>query len=236
MWLLRVNKREKGPAVCSSLSGDEERIKTLLAGDAKAIASGLNWLDQHYRHRIAGFVRRRCRTLSPDELAEVWQETLLSLYRMIASGNFTPDGALEGLLRILAMRRGQDRLRRNATWTRPITVQLQQLQEPQLIEKWLGLTALQRQELVELICESIDRLPPRQHTVWRVYVAHYPESSQLDYLTEEVRKATAEQQVQQNLEIQDNSADLPSKKAVSGALYAGRKKIREDLRRKGYDL
>ena len=79
-------------------------------------------------------------------------------------------------------------MRRNAAWQRPIDALVRDLKEPQLVEKWQALKALQGGEAIELVNESVEKLPPRQKLVWRVYVAHYPDSAQLDYLTEQVRK------------------------------------------------
>ena len=219
--------------MCSSLSGDESRIKVLLAGNEDDVAAGLNWVDQNYRYKICGLLRRRFPGLLPEDLPEVWQDSLVSLYRMTSQGTFERDGALDGLVWTLAMRRAQDRLRRNASWYHPIDARMQEMREPQSLERWQALDAMQRRELVELICESITRLPPRQNLVWRTYVTHYPDSERLDFLTDEVRKVL--QQSRADAADQDPDKSL-SKKAVSQALYAGREKIREDLKRKGYEL
>jgi DNA-directed RNA polymerase specialized sigma24 family protein len=222
--------------VCSSLSSDDEQIKALLAGESQAVAKGLTWIDHNYRYKISGLLRQRFAGLSAEDLAEVWQDSLVALYRMISQGTFRPEGQLAALLWTLAVRRGQDRLRRNATWHRPIDVLMHDLREPQLTEKWHALNALQRREAVELICDSIARLPPRQNLVWRVYVRHFPDSERLEFLTTEVRRAlSADRSPSAAASGPDESLAL-TKKSVSSALFAGREKIREDLKRKGYDL
>ena len=219
--------------MCSSLSGDESRIKGLLTGNEDEVAAGLNWIDQNYRYKICGLLRRRFPGLLSEDLPEVWQDALLSLFRMIRLRAFERDGPLEGLVWTLAMRRAQDRLRRNVSWYKPIDAQMQEMREPQSLERWQALDALQRSELVELICDSITRLPPRQNLVWRTYVTHHPDSDRLDFLTDEVRKVLQQSRADA---VDQDPEKLLSKKAVSQALYAGREKIREDLRRKGYEL
>jgi DNA-directed RNA polymerase specialized sigma24 family protein len=222
--------------VCSSLSSDDDQIKGLLCGDAKSVAKAIDWIDQNYRYKIGGVLRRAFRGLSSEDLADVWQDSLVDLYRMTCYGTFRREGALAGLLRTLAVRRGQDRIRRNATWHHPIDLLMKNFREPQLRERWQSLDALQRREVVELICAAIERLPSRQKLVWRVYVEHYPSSESLEYLTEEVQKWVALGADELANEESDDAESPVTKKSVSGALYAGRVKIREDLKRKGYDL
>jgi DNA-directed RNA polymerase specialized sigma24 family protein len=229
--------------VDSPLSGDEARIKALLLGNDQAVASGLNWIDQTYRYKFCGLLRRRFPSLSPDDIRDVWQDALVSLYRMTTQGKFDGEGPLDGLLWQLAFRRGQDRLRRNATWLRPIDNLMQEVPNAELRDKWQALNELQRREIVQLICDSIARLPPRQKLVWRVYVAHFPKSQRLDYLTEQVRRANGDVPGGELRSEGEPSSDreplrggVLTKKAVSNALYAGREKVRDDLKRKGYDL
>lgn len=222
--------------MCSSLSSDDDQIKELLRGDDKSIAKAITWIDQNYRYEIGGKLRRKFRGLSSEDLVDVWQDSLVDLYRMTCHGTFRREGELAGLLWTLAIRRGQDRIRRNATWHHPIDLLMKNLREPQLRERWQSLDALQRREVVELICEAIERLPPRQNLVWRVYVEHYPGSESLEYLTEEVRKYVDEDAGAVASEDGGEAEPSVTKKSVSGALYAGRMKIREDLKRKGYDL
>ena len=217
----------------SPFDGDDEEIKRLLTGNNEEVAEGLNRVDQRYRYRICGLLRVCFPQMLSEDLSEVWQETLVSLYSMADSGRFDLEGSIEGLLRTMASRRGQDRMRRNAAWQRPIDALVKDLKEPQLVEKWQALKALQGGEAIELVNESVEKLPPRQKLIWRVYVAHYPDSAQLDYLTEQVRKVIGSQGADGGVE---ESGTTLSKKAVSSALHAGRAKIREDLKRKGYDL
>jgi DNA-directed RNA polymerase specialized sigma24 family protein len=228
-WRLEV----KEIFVCCLVFDDEEQIKELLLGSGDDIAAGLNWLDRVYRYKFSGLLRRRFPGMPSEDLPEIWQETLVSLFRMAGSGEFDRQGRLGGLLWTLAVRRGRDHMRRNASWHRPIDVLMRELPQPQLVEKWQGLNELQRGEVVQQICESVERLPPRQNLVWRVYVASHPASERLDYLTEQVRIAAASQTSGTD---GDGSGDTLTKKAVSRALQEGRDKIRRDLKRRGHDL
>ena len=209
----------------SALPQDNERIKRikdLLAGDADDIAEGLNQIDKEYRYRICGKLRWWFPGALPQDLPEIWQDTLWTVYRMTTNGRFRQSGSIYGLLCRVAFYRGQDFMRRHACWQRPVEALMAEHNELQSVESWQAIDFVQVHEVVEAIYESIEQLPPRQKQVWQVYVDHFPESTCSEHLVTKVREAA------------DHGE--PTRKAVSNALYEGRKRIITDLKSKGYHL
>jgi hypothetical protein len=224
----------KGTAlVFFPLPGDEEPIKALLEGNDADIEAGLNWLDQQFREKVCGLLRRRFPGMPSADLAEVWRDSLLTLHYMVRRGSYDSSGSLIALVWRIAVRRSQDRLRRNPGWDHPIDAMMRDVTDPEILEKWRQLNALQKTEIVDLICDSANKLPPQQQLVWRLYVEYFPESQDIERLTEEIRNSVASP-ARDSLLVE--TATNLGPEIVTAALQAGRAKIREDLKRKGYEL
>jgi RNA polymerase sigma factor (sigma-70 family) len=209
---------------------DDRRIKHLLIGDETELAAGLSEVDTIYRYKVGGLLRKRLSVLASEDLPEIWQDTLVSLFLLAKRRKLNLDKDLGGLIWTLARRRAYDQMRRNASWQLPIDSMMQHLFEsPQSGNSPPGRT-LDLSEIIDLVCQTIDRLPPRQRLVWRVYVDHYPDSQKLGYLTEQVRRYLESTSVGGDGEAQERL----TLKAVASALDRGRQRIREAIRKKGY--
>jgi DNA-directed RNA polymerase specialized sigma24 family protein len=100
--------------------GKDESIKSLLlSSDALDRRKGFVELDEGYRRCVSGYVRswsnRHAVRISPEDLADIWSETLTCVIDSVEGGRFHFDGDLGAYLRTIARRRAIDLLRRRIT-------------------------------------------------------------------------------------------------------------------------
>lgn len=96
---------------------DDDTIKRLLASDSMCLReSGLVHLDRVKRKRFFVLLRRCSRRygwrLAGDDIAEAWQETLLSIWKNVNAGEFRFTGRLNAYVGKIFFRRAVDILRR----------------------------------------------------------------------------------------------------------------------------
>lgn len=77
---------------------DEEEVRILLMGNEEEIREGLSQVHEHYERRVCAGIRRRYSWLSPEDLADVWGETLAALIEKVRSGKFDAERSLPSLL------------------------------------------------------------------------------------------------------------------------------------------
>ena len=180
---------------------------------------GLEMLDQKYRRQIPAYIRHWSDALryglNAADLSDIWQETLMSVWRQVGRGNFKENGRLDALLRTIARRRAIDLLRR-----RPPHEWILGELEFEWVE-WLD----RNEELVVALEDCATRLTERLRVVLLVDVdlfhAHGQEWVPLVELVIEINRRL-------NLSM--------SKKAVSNCRCRARQAMRDCLNEKGYDV
>jgi DNA-directed RNA polymerase specialized sigma24 family protein len=194
---------------------NDDVIKNLLlSGDSTRIEVGLILLDREYRNYIAGCVRRWSNRyklrIPPDELADIWQETLMCVTRNVLNGKFTFDGKLGAYLGRIAYCRTIDYLRRLIPNCRAAEEQMETLCSPG-----------SRRDLIERIEACCSRIPETLQVVLRCDVRLFYQEFKwpsLAELTDEVNK-------QNGLEL---STDV-----VRARRYRARQQLRAILRGTG---
>lgn len=91
----------------------EQQIKKKLSSSRwEDRHDGLVLLDRTYREFISWHIHSWAVSLTSEDLADVWQETMLSLARRVMGGKFTNNGSLTAYLRTVANAKAIDMLRK----------------------------------------------------------------------------------------------------------------------------
>jgi RNA polymerase sigma factor (sigma-70 family) len=200
--------------VCRPEDLDHE-VTRLLRGGTTEEARGVDLIHEHYRRPVCFRARKRFPSLSAEELADGWLETLVGIVKMARRGTLQPGKPLAGLLHYIMRCRCTETLRRRV---RRREVSESELTEPVPVTD-SGVSALLTNEAFDLLWQAIENLPSRQRQVWEAY-ARLGLVASITELTAETSAATGEEL---------------SETAVRRALQEGRHTIREFFRRKGYD-
>ena len=200
---------------------DEERIRSLLCGGDREVAEALTQIVCHLRTSLCGWLRRNFPGLTPEDLADTWQETLLSVITAVRSGRFDARRPLIPWLCTIAYRRATDVTRRRSSARDALAAVGRAIAGTSTGQRWKELDAQERTEALELTLEHIETLPNLQRLVLRTFSDHYPESRDMNVLRDLVSRTRGEQ------------ATLAS---VKRALQEGRRKLREFLQRNGHGL
>ncbi len=164
---------------------DDERIKSLLlSGDSREQERGLILLDGAYRAAVSGHVRAWSDShgvpLSSDDVADVWQNTLLSVHGNVQKGAFRRDGELFAYLCTIARRRAVDILRRRVP------------EYEDAVEEFSSAgTRCPECEVLEEVQACVDKLPEKYQVVMECDVRlffRYDGWPPLDALIEEVNR------------------------------------------------
>lgn len=200
---------------------DEEQVRTLLRGGDREVAQALTQIVCHLEKGVCGWLRRSFPGLPPEDLADTWQETLLSVITAVRNGRFDPHRPLIPWICTIAYRRATDLTRRKSSANDALAAVGREIAETSTGACWKGLTAEERNEALELTLRHIETLPTMQKTVLRTFSEHYPETRDMETLRKIVSQSRGEQ------------VTLAS---VKRALQEGRRKLKEFLDRTGYGL
>ncbi len=202
--------------MCCPRQDPEEQIKGLLLGDESDVASGIALIHQSYGQVIGCWIERCFCSLSPEDVADAWQDTLFCLVQMVADQQFQQEGSLFALLSGIMRWRSIDLLNANTKYQQSLD---RYREKVACCGDVADVDPLFLDEVFHLISEGIDNLPARQKTVWEAYRACGFSVRNLSELVEAVEKATGVSQTHNS---------------VRRARQEGRDKIRKHLRRKGY--
>ncbi len=198
---------------------DEEQVRNLLGGGDREVAEALAQIICHLQAGLCGWLRRNSPGLTPEDLADTWQETLLSVITAVRNGRFDARRPLLPWLCAIACRRATDVSRRRSSAKDALAAMGRALAGTSTGQQWKDLAARERDEALELTREHIETLPAMQRIVLRTFSDHYPESRNMETLRVLVSKARGEE------------ATLAS---VKRALQKGRRKLKEFLERNGH--
>ena len=192
---------------------DEREVRALLRGDAVSVEHAIGLVSRHLRDGVCGWIRRRYPALSTDDLADVWQDTLLAVLQSIRQGRLESDRPLAPWLATVAWRRAADLRRRRSSESRALTAVGEALERA----GWSQVSGEDERALLEDVLERIATLPRRQRIVLRAFSDGYPETASMETLRRQASESCGE--------------DL-SLAAVKRALQEGRRKLREMLDRR----
>jgi len=195
----------------------EDRIIRLLLGDDRDVENGIELIHDSYSDSIGCWIQRGFGSLSAEDVADAWQETLLCIVRMVVDRQFQENGSIFALLCSIMRRRSIDVLNANKRYQNALERYRHCVGRS---DEVANVDPLFRDEVFHLICEATESLPPKQKTVWDAYRGCGFAVRNLVELVEAVAKATGVR---------------PSEDSIRRARQEGRDKIREHLRRKDYE-
>ena len=102
---------------------DDEEVRLLLLGGGQDHRVGLERIHQQLRDGLCGIVRKHYPGLTADDLADLWDQTMVDFYAKVRKGEFDPDRPLVPFLRKVILRRAADMrrqswLQKGSTWVR----------------------------------------------------------------------------------------------------------------------
>jgi len=184
------------------------------------IREGFTLIEKHLRDPICGWLRVNYYPgISADDLADLWQETLVEFLKQIRGDKYTGERKVfTDLCRIISTN-AIDNRRRHKSREKLMQAVGEALRGTQTGQKWKDCDPATRREVLQLIREAATTLPEKQRQVLEAFVANFPESQDM----QELRRMTSE--------LTGTEETVAS---VKGNLREARKKLRGILRRKGY--
>ena len=150
----------------------ERAIIDMLLGDPDGFDAGMTLVDMHYKEDILGAMGRRYDHISPWDLDDAWQRTLLGLMKRIRKGKFRKSGSLRGLLHKMCRRKLLDILLSRRRAQCKIYRYFRNVAEINRLHPEYGifdLDTLATEDIYQAMCVAIDALPRVQHLVWRTF-------------------------------------------------------------------
>jgi DNA-directed RNA polymerase specialized sigma24 family protein len=163
-------------------------IRPLLQGDRADLEAAFTEINSHLRNWFIHKVRLRLPgLLSPEDLADAWQETLRELFKAVRTGRFDPHRELYPWLWI-------DNARRNASYAnlmQRVQGEMSPIDEsfPAVVDE-----EEERSLLIERMNQVIRDLPVRQQTVLRVFLDQFPTTLDKETLRERVSEASGREE------------------------------------------
>lgn len=199
--------------------GQERKVRQLLNGPEKDRAEALKCIDGLFRHPVCSHIAKRFPGMSIEDLADCWSETLRDIWQASQKRaiDVDTDRPLESFIWKIMYSRAADSRRRRRKFDEIVHEIGSSLRGTSVGRTWGSLDPLERKELLEIIRDSISRLPSRQKMVLQAFTDHFPISMK-DLAREVSLLAGAE----------------VTEKAVERALEEGRAKLREAIGRTPY--
>jgi DNA-directed RNA polymerase specialized sigma24 family protein len=196
----------------------EQIERWLSSGCEEMICRAVEQVDELYRERTMGLLRRWSwmygSPITNEDLPEIWNDTLLCVFKSAMNHHYRRRGSLEAYLRCIATRRAIDRSRRMRCRSRmsPLTEET----EP------FGCDEDRMPDLIEQIEAAYDRLTARQRLVLECSIRFWVRNLSaptLGGLTAEINDRRAK-----------NGEEPLSEKAVQSALERAFRKLRDVLK------
>lgn len=192
--------------------------------------TAIEFLDLDYREQIIQYIKRvTWGRLKPDELMDVYQETILGLIQKVARGDFDPARPLR-LVYDIAWKKSCDVLRRsskfrmNTNEDHLLNAVASSLRGTEVGSNWILLTVSERNEFREVVLEAVRELPKYQQIVAQCYLDCFEDvlnEGSFRPLAEAVSKVTGRVETVAN---------------VKSAWHVARKKLAAELTRRGITL
>jgi DNA-directed RNA polymerase specialized sigma24 family protein len=169
---------------------DKDVRQLLVGGDADQ-AEAFNQVDTHLRKRFVKGLRGRVRLLlGPEDLADAWQETLRDLLKAVRARDIDPERELCPRLWTIFIRRTFDCLRRRDLDQGLLTGIKERLSGTTAGDVLGRMDEEERAQLFTAVRQVVGTLPARQRTVIETFVAHFPETEDMETLRRRVSEAT----------------------------------------------
>lgn len=200
---------------------DPEEVGLLLIGADEELDRGLDKIDRSMGPPVCGWLRKKFwGLLSPEDLKDIWQDTLIAIFTAVKAGEFDPDGKLEPYVWTIAKNRAISRVRRLGTEKEAHDDIARGLRNARLGEWAARLTPAERSEFNRLISEAVRSLPDKQRLTLAIWAFNLPASKDMKTLIALVSEATGEPE---------------TRASVVGALREARKRVRPFLMERGYE-
>ncbi|NND97832.1 MAG: sigma-70 family RNA polymerase sigma factor [Pirellulaceae bacterium] len=205
----------------------DEAIERLLASDCeRAQRTGVIYLDTEKRKYIFRILRAISRNFSSEDLADLYQETLLEIWKNAAAGKYEARGRLNAYICCIAAHTAIDEIRRRCA-VRRAAVMKDFDSEMSSDRRRPCTTGRTFEDFRTFVLSAFDRasemagLTDRHHHVMRIFI---------ELLLEYNRKpSTAELTEAVNATKWRTGNDPMSKSAVKSALRDARRKLRSQL-------
>jgi DNA-directed RNA polymerase specialized sigma24 family protein len=199
---------------------DEDIRLKLVAGSDDDIRDAFERIDKEYRVPICAWVRKNCYPgMSVDDLAEMWQDTMVELLKKVRDGKYGGNQRVFSDLCQIISRNTIDSRRKHRTRDRVLDDIGKSLAGTLTGERWKSARPEERLELLELIRQEGARLPEKQRQVLEALISHFPETEDMQVLRMHTSELTGKEE---------------TLAAVKGAIAVVRRKLRGVLTRKGY--
>ena len=203
---------------------DAEEISILLIGSQDEQRKAINLINKHLRGALCFKIRQVALSISPEELAQVYQEVLLNVWDAAREKRYDANQPLLPFLFTLAQRRAVDWIRKTQTRRKNESELLDEiakaLKDTRVGEAWqIVAEKNDGHNRMEIIRRAIMRMPQRQRQVAAVIIEHFP-------------KELTSQQICD--EIYENTRERLTVLAIKGARREAGKKIKEVLINAGY--
>ncbi|MBE7457442.1 MAG: hypothetical protein KJ057_13095 [Phycisphaerae bacterium] len=201
------------------MAGDKEvefQIVQLLQGGQADRNDAFRLLHDHFRHPLCGAARGHNANI---DLLNLWGDTLAWFSSHSQSIEYDASASPIPLLRRFMICRAIDERRRHSAHDAVLQELGLRLRDSRVGAWWQDLPVIERHEILAEITKIIDRLPPRQRQVLRLFVQAFP-------LTQSMAKL-------RELVAADEGRPV-SQAAVERALQEGRRKVRAAFEERGY--
>ena len=203
---------------------DTEEISILLIGNDEEQKLALELIHQYLKKLLIWKIRNSALGLTSEEVIEVYQELLITIWKSAQKKQYDPDKPLLPFLFTLAQRRAIDRIRKNTRNQKNEDELLddvfKNLKNTKVGEAWQIVASSENgSKMMEIFRQTAVKMPLHQRQVASVMIDHFPDEIPLPELREEIYKRTGEQ-----LTII----------AVKSARREVRTKIRQQLIKAGY--
>ena len=193
---------------------DEEEVKILLIGDKSEIGQALELIRKNCENHVCAWIRREFPGISSHDLTDIWQETLIAIFKAAEEERFDPDPPFSPWIFRIAYYRAVDHCRRTTRDKEALEAVGEALRGTNIGFLWKTMREVERRELLELVQEDVAELPRKQRIVIQAFIDNFPDSRSMEVLRKEVLKLTGREET------------LAS---VKRALQEARKKIRTRL-------
>lgn len=198
----------------------EEELEEAFREDAEF---GLELLDEEFRDRIARYIKKCGPSLTPDEIHDLYQDTMLEMVGHVRSPSFNPERLLR-LVQTIAKRRTFDRLRRKTNYDAILPHVAKDLGGSDLQFRWKYLDKMIQADFKQALSEEIGRLPERQRIVATAFVDNYEDLRERDTYIPLAQTVSA------------ITGDAENVVAVKSAWHEAKRKLVRGLTRRGFDF
>lgn len=163
---------------------DLDAIDIYLIGNEEEMAEGIRQIDDNFKEKIVGIIRKRAPSANLDDLFDIYQETLLGIYKYARSGEYDPGpNTLISLIYKIATNKALDWLRKKFARKRGRDVNKDVLldsvteiiRDSNVKEAWqVAHENEQRATILEAIRKIIPKLKPRQRQVAEIIKENFP--------------------------------------------------------------